>query len=47
MEEVFTKYHQIEDLAISELSECEFENTRDGLRAMLHTLEKNKAVNQE
>lgn len=47
MEEVFTKYHQIEDLAISELSECEFENTRDGLRTMLHTLEKNKAVNQK
>jgi DNA-binding MarR family transcriptional regulator len=39
MEKVFSKYHKIEDFAVSELTSDEFETTIDSLRTMLHTME--------
>ena len=39
MEKVFSKYHEIEDVAVSDLSSDEFETTIDSLRTMLHTME--------
>ena len=40
MEEVFPKFHEIENLAVSELTGDDFETTKDSLRAMLGTMEK-------
>ena len=39
MEKVFSKYHKIEDVAVSDLTSDEFETTIDSLRTMLHTME--------
>ena len=39
MEEVFPKFHEIEDIAVSDLTSDEFETTIDSLRTMLHTME--------
>ena len=39
MEKVFSKYHKIEDVAVSDLTNDEFETTIDSLRTMLHTME--------
>ena len=39
MEKVFSKYHKIEDIAVSDLTSDEFETTIDSLRTMLHTME--------
>ena len=39
MEKVFSKYHKIEDFAVSELTSDEFETTIVSLRTMLHTME--------
>jgi hypothetical protein len=39
MEKVFSKYHKIEDVAVSDLTSDEFETTIDSLRIMLHTME--------
>ncbi len=39
MEKVFSKYHEIEDVAVSDLTSDEFETTIDSLRTMLHTME--------
>ena len=40
MEEVFPKFHEIENLAVSELTGDDFETTKDSLRTMLRTMEK-------
>ena len=40
MEEVFPKFHEIENLAVSELTGDDFETTKDSLRTMLGTMEK-------
>ena len=40
MEEVFPKFHEIENMAVSELTSDDFETTKDSLRTMLSTMEK-------
>jgi len=40
MEKLFPKFHEIEDLAVSELTDEEFETTIDSFRTMLNTMEK-------
>ena len=39
MEKLFPKFHEIEDLAVSELTDEEFETTIDSFRTMLNTME--------
>jgi len=39
MEKVFSKYHEIEDVAVSDLTDDEFETTIDSLGTMLQTME--------
>ena len=39
MEKVFSKYHEIEDVAASDLTDDEFETTIDSLGTMLQTME--------
>jgi DNA-binding MarR family transcriptional regulator len=39
MEKIFPKFHEIEDMAASDLTSDEFETTIDSLRTMLHTME--------
>ena len=40
MEKIFPKFHEIEDMAVSDLTSDEFEATIDSLRTMLSTMEK-------
>jgi len=39
MEKIFPKFHEIEDIAISGLTDKEFETTIDSFRTMLNTME--------
>ncbi len=39
MEKIFPRFHEIEDIAVSDLTSDEFETTIDSLRKMLHTME--------
>jgi DNA-binding MarR family transcriptional regulator len=39
MEKIFPKFHEIEDMAVSELTDDEFETTIDSLRTMFSTME--------